>query len=74
VGAVTGGLIPGTAGFGKTNIGIPALEAWLTASLIYMGAMWMARFMTSAGAQEILLGLPQATPEPEPAAAAVEIA
>jgi purine-cytosine permease-like protein len=74
VGAVTGGLIPGTAGFGKTNIGIPALEAWLTASLIYMGAMWMARFMTSAGAQKILLGLPQATPEPEPAAAAVEIA
>jgi purine-cytosine permease-like protein len=74
VGAITGGLIPGTAGFGKTNIGIPALEAWLTASVIYLGAMWTARFLPSARAKEVLLGLPKTAPGEEPAAAPVALA
>ena len=36
VGAITGGLIPGTAGFGKTYIGFPALQAWLTGAVVYL--------------------------------------
>jgi purine-cytosine permease-like protein len=61
VGAVTGGLIPGTAGFGKTNVGIPALEAWLTALAIYIGGMLFARILSSDRAKQILLGLPDGT-------------
>lgn len=57
VGAVTGGLIPGTAGFGKTNIGIPAVEAWGTTIVLYLAAMLLARFLPSARAKQILLGL-----------------
>ncbi|HEX3841391.1 MAG TPA: cytosine permease [Acidimicrobiales bacterium] len=58
VGAITGGLIPGTAGFGKTNVGLPALEAWLTASAVYIGGMLFARVLRSDRAREIFLGLP----------------
>ena len=58
VGATTGGLIPGTAGFGKTNIGIPALEAWLAASIVYIAAMYFARSVKSASTQSRILGLP----------------
>ena len=36
VGAITGGLVPGTAGFGKTYIGFPALQAWLTGAVVYL--------------------------------------
>jgi len=36
VGAITGGLIPGTAGFGNTYIGFPALQAWLTGAVVYL--------------------------------------
>ncbi len=36
VGAFTGGLVPGTAGFGKTYIGFPALQAWLTGAVVYL--------------------------------------
>jgi purine-cytosine permease-like protein len=36
VGAFTGGLVPGTAGFGKTYIGFPALQAWLTGAVTYL--------------------------------------
>lgn len=59
VGALTGGLVPGTPGFGKTNIGIPAVEAWLTASLIYIGFMLSARVIRSTKVKEALLGLPR---------------
>jgi purine-cytosine permease-like protein len=36
VGAVTGGLIPGTSGFGNTYIGFPALQAWATGAVVYL--------------------------------------
>lgn len=36
VGAVTGGLIPGTSGFGVTYIGSPPIQAWLTGALVYL--------------------------------------
>ena len=56
VGSVTGGLIPGTSGFQTTNIGIPALEAWSTAIVVYVLAMVLARSLSPAGAK-LLLGL-----------------
>jgi purine-cytosine permease-like protein len=62
VGAITGGLIPGTAGFGKTNIGIPAVEAWVTASAVYVLGMFLARFVGSPRSQQVLLGLPATSP------------
>ena len=36
VGAFTGGLVPGTPGFGKTYIGFPALQAWATGAVVYL--------------------------------------
>lgn len=36
VGAFTGGLVPGTPGFGVTYIGFPALQAWLTGAVVYL--------------------------------------
>ncbi len=39
VGAVTGGLIPGTSGFGTTYIGFPALQAWVTGAVVYLVAV-----------------------------------
>jgi purine-cytosine permease-like protein len=39
VGGYTGGLIPGTAGFGNTYIGFPALQAWLTGAVVYLVAV-----------------------------------
>jgi len=36
VGAFTGGLIPGISGFGTTNIGFPAVQAWVTAAVVYL--------------------------------------
>lgn len=60
VGAISGGLIPGTAGFGKTNVGIPSVEAWLTTILIYTAAMLVARVLPSHRAKQVLLGLPVA--------------
>ncbi len=36
VGAFTGGLVPGTSGFGKTYIGFPALQAWATGAVVYL--------------------------------------
>ena len=34
VGAVTGGLIPGTSGFGVTYVGSPPIQAWLTGAVV----------------------------------------
>jgi purine-cytosine permease-like protein len=59
VGGWTGGLIPWTSGFQKTNIGIPALEAWSTAIIVYVGAMVVARYLGQARAKEVMLGLPR---------------
>jgi hypothetical protein len=39
VGAFTGGLVPGTAGFGHTYIGFPALQAWVTGAVVYLLAV-----------------------------------
>jgi purine-cytosine permease-like protein len=36
VGAFTGGLVPGTSGFGKTYVGFPALQAWATGAVVYL--------------------------------------
>jgi hypothetical protein len=36
VGAYTGGLIPGTSGFGTTYIGFPPLQAWATGAVAYL--------------------------------------
>jgi cytosine permease len=36
VGAYTGGLIPGTSGFGTTNIGLPTLQSWAVAAGVYL--------------------------------------
>jgi purine-cytosine permease-like protein len=36
LGAYTAGLIPGLSGFGKTNIGFPALQAWGTGAVVYL--------------------------------------
>jgi purine-cytosine permease-like protein len=60
VGAITGGLIPGTSGFGKTNVGIPAVQAWATTIGLYLAAMLLARVLHSDRAKQILLGLPAA--------------
>jgi purine-cytosine permease-like protein len=56
VGAITGGLIPGTASFGKTNVGLPALEAWATAIGLYLLAMLAARVLPPR-TRNVLLGL-----------------
>src|SRR5256885_3640662 len=36
VGAYTAGVIPGIPGFGKTYIGFPALQAWVTGAVVYL--------------------------------------
>ena len=52
VGAYTGGLIPGTSGFGTTYIGFPALQAWLTGAVAYL--VLVALVARSPRAKEIL--------------------
>jgi purine-cytosine permease-like protein len=39
VGAFTGGLVPGTSGFGVTYIGFPALQAWATGAVVYLAGV-----------------------------------
>jgi hypothetical protein len=57
VGAFTGGLIPGLSGFGTTNIGFPALQAWvISAGLYVLLAVIVPRERRAA-----LLGFPHAT-------------
>lgn len=36
VGSYTAGLIPGTSGFGTTNIGLPTLQSWVVAAGAYL--------------------------------------
>jgi purine-cytosine permease-like protein len=55
VGAVTGGLIPGTAGFGKTYIGFPALQAWATGAVAYLVLVAIISAVSQkAGARKLL--------------------
>jgi purine-cytosine permease-like protein len=70
VGAITGGLIPGTSGFGKTNVGIPSVEAWATTIGVYLVAMLLVRVLPSDRAKQVLLGLPAAEKTGQPADAA----
>jgi len=39
VGAFTGGLVPGTSGFGHSYIGFPALQAWVTGAVVYLAGV-----------------------------------
>jgi purine-cytosine permease-like protein len=55
VGSYTGGLIPGLSGFGTTTIGFPALQAWLLASVVYLGGVALVRRSAS---RHVLLGYP----------------
>jgi purine-cytosine permease-like protein len=56
VGAVTGGLVPGTVGFQKTYIGFPAVQAWLTGAVVYLVGVALVHKRANARA---LLGFPQ---------------
>lgn len=59
VGSYTGGLIPGLAGFGTTNIGFPALQAWAVAAFVYV----LLVAVVPAHSREVLLGYPHAADE-----------
>jgi purine-cytosine permease-like protein len=48
VGAYTGGLIPGTAGFGTTNIGLPTLQSWIIAGGAYLIGVAIVRGRSDA--------------------------
>jgi hypothetical protein len=63
VGAVTGGLIPGTPGFQTTYIGFPALQAWLTGAVVYLVGVALVHKRPNATA---LLGFPRFTPTGTP--------
>jgi purine-cytosine permease-like protein len=54
VGAFTGGLVPGTAGFGKTYIGFPALQAWLTGAVVYLVLVGLVVAFGKRQARELL--------------------
>jgi purine-cytosine permease-like protein len=56
VGAFTGGLVPGTPGFGHTYIGFPALQAWAVGAVVYLAAVAVIARSTKATA---LLGYSQ---------------
>jgi hypothetical protein len=72
VGAFTGGLVPGTPGFGNTYIGFPALQAWATGAVVYL--LIVAVIARSQGAKALLgyprIGSDPAEVAPEPTAAA----
>ena len=52
VGAFTGGLVPGTSGFGHTYIGFPALQAWVTGAVVYL--VGVAAVARGANAKSLL--------------------
>jgi hypothetical protein len=60
VGAITGGLIPGTSGYEHTNVG--------TASAMYFLGMFIARMVSSDRTKQLILGLPNVEPLETPAA------
>jgi purine-cytosine permease-like protein len=65
VGSYTGGLIPGLSGFGTTNVGFPALQAWALASVVYLAAV---AIFSRAASWRVLLGYPVEDAEAAPAA------
>ena len=54
VGAFTGGLVPGTSGFGKTYIGFPALQAWVTGAVVYLILGWVVALAAKPRARALL--------------------
>jgi purine-cytosine permease-like protein len=54
VGAFTGGLVPGTSGFGKTYIGFPALQAWGTGAACYLILVWAVTRVARQQTRELL--------------------
>jgi purine-cytosine permease-like protein len=56
VGAFTGGLVPGTAGFGKTYIGFPALQAWVTGAVVYVALAGLVAAVSKKHRAKELLG------------------
>jgi purine-cytosine permease-like protein len=66
VGAFTGGLVPGTSGFGKTYIGFPALQAWVTGGAVYL---ILVAITARGGRARTVLGYSRIEDPAEPAAA-----
>jgi purine-cytosine permease-like protein len=55
-GAYMGGLIPGLDGFGHTNIGFPALQAWIISAVVYV----VLALLCPASRRTAILGFPHA--------------
>jgi purine-cytosine permease-like protein len=70
VGAFTGGLVPGTSGFGKTYIGFPALQAWVTGAVCYLILVWIISLVTRKPQATKLLGYSRIEDEPAPSPSA----
>jgi purine-cytosine permease-like protein len=70
VGAFTGGLIPGTSGFGKTYIGFPALQAWATGAVAYLLLVWIVSLVTQKVQARELLGYSSIEEESAPSTTA----
>jgi purine-cytosine permease-like protein len=66
VGAFTGGLVPGTSGFGKTYIGFPPLQAWATGAVVYLLLVWIISLVTRKQQATKLLGYSRIEDEPTP--------
>ena len=60
VGAVTGGLIPGTSGFGHTYLGFPPLQAWLTGAVVYLVGIAVLTRRAEPERTSVVLGFPNA--------------
>ena len=56
-GSYTGGLIPGLSGFGTTDIGFPALQAWVIAAGLYV----LLAVIVPRERRAALLGFPHTT-------------
>jgi purine-cytosine permease-like protein len=64
VGVFTGGLVPGTSGFGKTYIGFPPLQAWLTGAVVYLLLVWIISLGSRKAQATKLLGYSRIEDEP----------
>lgn len=64
VGAFTGGLVPGTSGFGKTYIGFPALQAWIAGAVCYLILVGIVSLVTRKSQARKLLGYSRIEDEP----------
>jgi purine-cytosine permease-like protein len=70
VGAFTGGLVPGTAGFGNTYIGFPALQAWVTGAVVYVALAGIVALVSKKHQARELLGYSAIADEPSASPAA----